>query len=94
MKYESKILKIDSSKEPTYYNSYGTSFLFICDPPITVQNEDVIIYSLLNVWIPYSFFIGLINIINIWIYQKQYLVWLTFTIQAGNYDAYTFGKYY
>ena len=90
--YKSKIIKIDSSKATTYFNAYQTSFSFLIDPPINVSGDEVILFSLVNAWIPYSFYS-----LNKYC---QYLDVLesvagvvssrTIIIPAGNYNAYSF----
>ena len=94
MTFKTKLIKIDSEKASQYLNEYKTNFLFTVDPPICVGNDEVIVYSLLNAWIPYSFYS--VNQYNQYLdvsttvntsYNQH-----TIIIPSGNYSAYDFAK--
>lgn len=99
MTFKSKIIKIDSSKATTYYNAYKTNFMFLVDPAIFVSNDEVIVYSLLNAWIPYSFYsvnqynqyldVAIVETISS-VIQNTYNQ--TIIIPSGNYSTYDFVK--
>lgn len=92
--FNSKIIKIDSSKAHQYLNSYNTSFTFIVDPPICVAHDEVIVYSLLNVWIPYSFYS--VSKYNQYLDVGETVNGLattrTVVFPAGNYNTYDWAK--
>jgi hypothetical protein len=92
--YNSKIIKIDSSKASIYFNDFKTSFMFNLSTQITVASEDVLVYSLQNVWIPNSFYS--VSKYNQYLDVRETINNTTTTrtiiIPAGNYDATTFGK--
>ena len=104
MPFKSKIIKIDSSKASQFFNAYQTNFLFTIDPPITVTNDEVIVYSLVNAWIPYSFYSvnqynqyldvrivrATVAPLNMSVIQNVYTK--TIIIPAGNYSTYDFAK--
>lgn len=54
-KYQSKIIKIDSSKATSYANSEKTKFTYTFDQ-IAVDNEHSILFSLSSFVCPYSFY--------------------------------------
>lgn len=87
--YRSKILKLDSSKASTYYNQYKTSFSFDVNPPLSVSSDQVLVYSLLNAWIPYSFYA--VNKYNQYLDVSETINGVTSTrtvlFPAGNYSA-------
>ena len=92
--YQSKILKIDSSKASIYYNQFKTSFSFNVSPPISVSNDQVLIYSLTNAWIPYSFYA--VNKYNQYLDVSETINGIvtnrTVIFPAGNYSAYDWSK--
>ena len=101
MSYKTKLIKIDSSKASHYYNDFHTDFMFLLEPPICVGNDEAIVYSLLNAWVPYSFYsVNQYNqYLDVVIVQKD-LANSTNTktfeesiiIPSGNYSTYDFAK--
>jgi len=88
-------LKIDSAKVSSYYNPYKTSFLYQLSEPVTCENGESILYSLISATIPYTFY-GL-NIFNDTLDVKETINSVvqpirTLSISHGNYDAYSFAK--
>ena len=92
--YKSKIIKIDSSKASTYYNAFQTNFSFTVDPAISVDNDELIVFSLLNVWIPYSFYS--VSKYNQYLDVTETIGTVTSSrtviLPAGNYSAYDWAK--
>lgn len=92
--FNSKIIKIDSSKAQLYYNAYQTSFSFMLDPTISISHDDVLVYSLLNVWIPYSFYS--VSKYNQYLDVGETINGLSATrtviFPAGNYSTYDWAK--
>jgi len=94
MSFRTKIIKIDSSKVNRYFNPYHTNFSFLVDPAISITQKDVIVYSLLNVWIPYSFYaVNQYNQnIDISICNDSVVTNTSYAIPQGNYNTYDFAK--
>lgn len=92
--YRSKLIKIDSSKCERYFNSFQTNFSFTIDPTISVLTDEVIIYSLINAWIPYSFYaINQYNqYLDIQMCFNNIVTNSTFIIPSGNYNVYDLAK--
>ena len=92
--FNSKILKIDSSKVTRYLNDYKTAFQFVLEPAISVHPNQSIVYSVVNVNIPYSFYS--INSYNNYLEVDEKINNITtrrtIIIPSGNYSAYDFSK--
>ena len=90
-------LKIDSSRIPSYYNDYKTSFLYQLSETISCDMGESILYSLISATIPYTFY-GL-NKFNDKLDVRETIGGVvkpvrTVTISHGNYDAYSFASYF
>lgn len=94
MSFKTKILKLDSSKSKKYYNKEKTSFEFQLENSISVTNNESIVYSLVNAYIPYSFYS--LNDNNNYLDVSETINNLTTTrsiqIQPGNYSAYELSR--
>ena len=94
MAFNTKILKIDSSKATTYFNAQHTAFTFQLENPISVKSSEAIVYSLTNAYIPFSFY-GL-NANNCYLDVHETVSGVsatrTIAIPFGNYSAYDFAK--
>jgi hypothetical protein len=92
--FQSKIIKIDSSKATSYKNAYHTSFSFVLDPPISVMPANSIVFSLVSAFIPYSFYS--INPNNQYLDVRETISGVstlrTIVIPSGNYSAYDLAK--
>ena len=92
--FNSKILKIDSSKVTRYLNVYKTAFQFVLEPSISVHPNKSIVYSVVNVNIPYSFYS--VNSNNNYLDVEEKINNVTsrrtVIIPSGNYNAYDFSK--
>ena len=90
-KFKSKLIRIDSSKENEYLNDYKTSFVYDFDP-ITTDNNESIVYSLLSISIPYSYYS--VNKYNQYLDISETINNVTnirnTVIPAGNYTSMTY----
>ena len=92
--FNSKILKIDSSKVSRYLNEYKTAFQFVIEPSISVHPNKSMVYSVVNVNIPYSFYSVNSNNNCLDVEEKinNITTRRTVVIPVGNYSAYDFSK--
>ena len=90
-KFKSKLIRIDSSKGTEYLNNYKSSFSYAFDPISTDANESII-YSLINISIPYSYYST--NKHNQYLDVAETINNVTIIrnliIPAGNYSALTY----
>lgn len=90
-KYQSKIIKVDSSSATSYNNQYNTMFLYSFDQ-IAIDQDHSFIFSLQNFVCPYTFY-G-VNRYNQYLDVRQTVgnvsIDRTIVIPAGNYNAYDF----
>ena len=90
-KFKSKLIRIDSSKANEYLNNYKTSFVYTFDPIQTDANESIV-YSLINISIPYSYYST--NRHNQYLDVSESINNVTtirnLIIPAGNYSALTY----
>ena len=95
--FNTKILKIDSSKATHYYNAEKTAFNFQLEQPIAVASSHSIIFSLTNAYIPYSFYSLNGNNCHLDVEETIFgpvptTTTRTITIPFGNYSATDFGR--
>lgn len=92
--YKSKVLKIDSSKAKQYYNEEQTAFLFQLENPISVSNNELIVYSLVSAYIPYSFYSVNSNNNKLDVRETTSNVTTTRSVEIphGNYSANEFSR--
>jgi hypothetical protein len=92
-KFQSKIIKIDSSKAQEYLNEYHTSFLYRFDELRCELNESFV-YSLISCNIPYSFYSCNQdnNYLDIKETKNGIISTVHIQLSEGNYNAYEFSK--
>jgi hypothetical protein len=92
-KFQSKIIKIDSSKAQEYLNEYHTSFLYRFDELRCELNESFV-YSLISCNIPYSFYSCNQdnNYLDIQETKNGVISTVHIQISEGNYNSYEFSK--
>ena len=90
-KFKSKLIRIDSSMASEYINEYKTSFIYSFDNITTEPNESIV-YSLLSISIPYSYYSTNRNNQYLDIHETINGVSSTVNIimPAGNYTAITY----